>query len=236
MPIYKTIFNNEIFMILLIFILKFIRIKSFENFKTKYLSYDNYLIIKQHSINYYSNNILNEIKTFNESQMITTTEELDNVSFGVYKDEDNSMIANLLLVKDYIYAIQYGSYICDCKLTKITNVLSTEVIPYKCISYFCFYIVGLIQKNRSLFLYLYKNPADSCSSTLVASLSINNVGSNLKCEFMLSSDNQKVLTCFYQNGDRKQIIAKSFSIDISNPSITEISSFTKQRIIMEQKI
>ena len=229
MTIYKTIFNNEIFMILLIFFLKFIRIQSFENFKTLYISYNNYLIIKQNSINYYSNNLLNEIKTFDESQMITTTEELDNVSFGVYKDEDNSMIANLLIVKDYIYAIQYGRYICDYQLNKITNVLSTEVFPYKCISNTCFYIIGLMQNNKSLFLYLYQNPADSCSSTLVASLSINNVASNLKCQFMLSSDNQKVLTCFCQNGDRNQMLVKSFSIDISTPRIQEISSLSKTK-------
>jgi hypothetical protein len=45
---------------------------------------------------------------------------------------------------------------------------------------------------------------------------------------MLLSSNEKVLTCFYQNGDIKQIIAKSFSIDVSNPhsnpSFQEISN------------
>ena len=228
-PIYPAIFNNEIFMILLIFILKFIRIKSFENFKTIYLSNNNYLIIKQHSINYYSNNQLNEIKAFNESQMITTTEELDNVNFGIFKDEGDSLIAHLLIVKDYIYAIQYGRCLCDYQLNKITNVLSTEVFPYKCISYTCFYIIGVMEKNKSLFLYLYKNPADSCSSTLVASLSINNVAANLNCQFMISSDNQKVLTCFSQNSDRDQMLVKSFSIDTSTPSIQEISSLSKTK-------
>ena len=34
---------------------------------------------------------------------------------------------------------------------------------------------------------------------------------------MLLSSNEKVLTCFYQNGDIKQIIAKSFRINVSNP-------------------
>jgi hypothetical protein len=47
---------------------------------------------------------------------------------------------------------------------------------------------------------------------------------------MLYSSNEKVLTCFYQNSNIKQIIAKSFSIDVSNPnsspSFQEISSLT----------
>ena len=55
MPIFKTIFKYELFMILFIIVLRFKIINSFPNFKTIYISNNNYWIITQDSINYYSN-------------------------------------------------------------------------------------------------------------------------------------------------------------------------------------
>ena len=217
MSIYKIFCDYEIFMILYIFILQLVRIKSFQNFKAIYISNNNYWIIKQNSINYYSNNQLNVIKIFDDNQRITTIEELDIASFGTFKEESDSGIANLVIIKNYVYAIFNGQFLCDYLLNEITNVLSTDIIPYKCSYNSCFYIVGIIQNNKNLCLYLYKNPSDSCSSRVVGTVTINNVNYNLKCEFMLLSSNEKVLTCFYQNGDIKQIIAKSFRINVSNP-------------------
>jgi hypothetical protein len=133
------------------------------------------LIIKQNSINYYSNNQLNQIKIFDDNQRITTIEELDIVSFGKFKEDSDSAIANLVIVKDYVYAILNGQYLCDYRLNEITNVLSTEIIPYKCSYGFCYYIVGLIQNNKNLHLLLYKNPSSGCSSVLVDTITINNV-------------------------------------------------------------
>ena len=97
MSIFITIFNYEIFMILFF---QFKEIKSFSNFKTIHISENNYWIIKQDSINYYSNDQMSSVKTFDDDQMITTIEELDAVSLGVFKEVPG--IANLLVVKDYV--------------------------------------------------------------------------------------------------------------------------------------
>jgi hypothetical protein len=45
---------------------------------------------------------------------------------------------------------------------------------------------------------------------------------------MLDTSNERVLTCFYQDGISNQMISKSFEInieDVSYPTIQEISSF-----------
>ena len=236
MSIFKTIFNYEIFMIFML-ILKFKTIKSFPNFKTIHISNNNYWIITQDSINYYSNDQMKVSQNFQNDQKINSVEELDAASLGVFKEETGT--ANLLVVKDYVYAIMDGNHICNTRLTEITDVYSLEVDPYKCSSNYCFYVVGVIKTNKDLVLYLYKNPSTSCSSEAVSTITINNVGSNLKCEIMITSANEKVLTCFYQDNNSNQIIAKSFNIniqDINNPSMQEISSLVKSKENLGAKV
>ena len=199
------------------------------------MSENNYWIIKQDSINYYSNDQMNSVKTFDEGKQLTTVEELDAVSLGVFKE--NTDKANLLVVKDYVYAIQNGNYICYTKLTEIIDSYSLEVKPYKCSANFCFYVIGLIKTNKDLLLLLYQNPGSSCpnEAEAVSTITINNVNSNLKCELMIQFSDEKVLTCFYQDDNQKQIVARSFNINIqdeSNVKIEEISSLvaTKENL------
>ena len=186
------------------------------------MSENNYWIIKQDSINYYSNDQMNSVKAFDDGKQLTTVEELDAVSLGVFKE--NTDKANLLVVKDYVYAIQNGNYICYTKLTEIIDSYSSEVKPYKCSVNFCFYVIGLIKTNKDLLLLLYKNPGSTCpnEAEAVSLITINNVSSNLKCELMIQFSDEKVLTCFYQDDNQKQIVARSFNINIQDESNVKI--------------
>ena len=186
---------------------------------------------KKDSIVYYNeaNNISNSIYTFDDSQKITTIDEFEMISFGEFKN--NSDIANLLIVKNYVYAILNGNYFCNQKLTEIIGY--SEIYPYECISISCYYIIGFINTNKNLYLYLYKNPSYTCDSNVIATFTINDVDSNnLSCKLIQSQSNGKVLTCFYQNSNSKEIIATCLNIviditDETNSKIEVISSLSK---------
>ena len=213
--------------ILLTFVLKFINIKSLQNFKSIYLSNDCYLIVRPENITIFNNiyNNTNHVYQFVDDQIITTTEESEMISFGVFKND--SISPNLLVVKNYIYAIQNQNHLCNFKLRDIYRY--SEVYPYQCINYFCFYIIGIVNSNKELYLYLYKNPADSCKSDVVSNFTINNIYSNnLSCQFMINLFCGNVLTCFYQNNN-SEIISISFNINITSYEIKPIQSLTKQK-------
>ena len=108
---YINTFNLEKIILIIFFILKFIKNDSIQNFKVIYISNNYYWVIKSDSIIYYNeaNNISNSIYTLNGDQKITTVEESEMISFGEFKD--NPDIGNLLIVKNYVYAILNGNYI-----------------------------------------------------------------------------------------------------------------------------
>ena len=223
---YINILNLEIIIIFLLF--RLIKNSSIQNFKAIYLSNNFYYIIKSDSISYFNstNDDSNSIYIFNDSQKITTIEESEMISFGVFKNDSESI--NLLVVKNYVYAIIKENLYCNKKLTEITGY--SEVYPYQCTAYICFYVIGIINSSKNLYLYLYKNPKGFCTSEVVSNLTINNVDSNnLSCKLMQSSSNGKVLTCFYQNSNSKEIIATSLNIDITNGKMETISSLTKSK-------
>ena len=100
---YANVFNHKAFMILLVFALQFITIQSIKKFKAIHESNNNYYIIKDDSINYYSNNNLTLVKLFEEDQAIKTIGESEIISFAKYTFDEN--IPNLLMVKNYIYSL-----------------------------------------------------------------------------------------------------------------------------------
>ena len=81
---YINTFNLEKIILIIFFILKFIKNDSIQNFKVIYISNNYYWVIKSDSIIYYNeaNNILNSIYTLNGDQKITTVEESEMISFG----------------------------------------------------------------------------------------------------------------------------------------------------------
>ena len=218
-----NILNYKI--IIIFFALRFVYNNSIYNFKAIYLSNDYYYIITADSIGYYNitSNISNSMYKFNESERITTIEESEMISFGVFK---NNSVANLFIVKSYVYAVLNELYYCNKQLTEIIGY--SEIYPYECTLYTCFYVIGIINSSKKLYLYLYKNTIGYCNSEVISNFTINDVDSNnLSCKLMQSSSNGKVLTCFYQNSIQKEIIATSLSIDIASNKIEEISSLIK---------
>ena len=111
---YANAFNHKAFLILLVFALKFINIQSFQNFKAIHESNNSYYIIKNDSINYYSNNNLTLVKLFEGDQAIKTIGESEIISLAKYTFAQD--IPNLLMVKDYVYSLKSRYCICNAKI------------------------------------------------------------------------------------------------------------------------
>ena len=92
-------------------------------------------------------------------QIISTSQEAEMITFGKFRD--NTEVANLLIVKHYVYAILNNNYFCNAKLNEI-NGYPSEVTPIKCEDNSCYYIVGIRNSNMELKLFLYKNPSYNC--------------------------------------------------------------------------
>ena len=107
---------------------------------------------------------------------------------------------------------------CCTKLSEIT-LYPSQVFPIKCIDNFCYYIVGIINSNKELKLFLYKNPSYNCEGYSVNNFIINNIGTdNFSCQLMKSSSFDNILVCFYQIENSNQIIANRLTVVISGDS------------------
>ena len=143
--------------------LSFKNINSIQNFKAIYISNDEYYIITAKTIDhfrYYKENnnfINNSVYSFNTEQEIKTIEESEMISFGQFRDSGN--VANLIVVKHFVYALLNNFCVCNAPLTEIEGFKS-EIYCIMCESQFniCFYIVGIINSSKQFCLYLYKNP------------------------------------------------------------------------------
>ena len=106
---YYTISNEKIktIRIFLIFSLNILNIQSLPNFKTIYLSNNYYYMITPDKINYYCYNdnggATSITQQFNDEQKINTIEESKMVSFEAFRN--NPSVANLLIVKYFVYAV-----------------------------------------------------------------------------------------------------------------------------------
>ena len=227
---YFNVMKIKFFILFVILVLKPIKTELIPNFKSIYLSSDYYYIVTYDKITYYNNanNVNNITYEFQGEQIITSPEQSEMVSFGRFKNID--YVANLLIVKHYIYAVIDGTKYCDEILNEIQGY-QPAVYPYKCQDSYCYYIVGIINSNNQLCLYLYKTPSSYCSSSVVAQIIINNISSkNINCQIM-NSTNEEVLTCFYENENQNEIIANIFNIELSQEenNIIFSSSFTKSK-------
>ena len=232
-----SIYNIQLIVIFFIFILRILEINSLSYFKSIYMSQNNYLIIT--STQFYSYNNINSYKSnihnFNNAQKINTEKELEMIHLGYFRDGTNSV--HLLLIKQFIYAVNNGNYICDCSISDLIGYYS-EIYAATCIG-MCYYVLGFINTEKKLKLLLIENPSGSCSSNIILSIEINNAdSSNINCQFMQSSSNGEVLTCFYQSSN--EIVASSFKVNInifSNTKIIEkISNLIKSKTNSGAKI
>ena len=217
--IYKS--NFKLLIIFLIFIIKSKIFLSISSFYTIPTINNRYYMINSLRIIFY-NNIESrpDIKhNFTDQQKITTEEEAQMISYGRFY---GSATANLLIIKDYIYAISdTGSIFCNQQIGLLSGTLS-ELISLKCDS-LCYYVIGIISTNNKISLYLYENnPTSGCSSTVISSKEYDLYVSsdNLSCHY-----DGNIIICFY--GYNSELIASSFSIDINSKNIESTNSYNK---------
>ena len=93
-----------------------------------------------------------------------------------------------------------------------------------CDSSYCYFIVGLINSSKQLYLYLYKKRGYNCAiNDNEDFFYINDIDSdNFSCQLMKSISNENILTCFYQTENSNQITAHNFKFDFN----TNINNYT----------
>ena len=225
----KLNFLNEnitiTFLSLFIFVLIMKKIGAMINFKAIYISDDSYYLIKSDEIYYYNQGNVSEKYRFENNQIITSEEEFEMISIGIFKNNPN--IANLIVVKNYVYAVLKDINFCNSELDQETGY--REIYPYECTDIYCYYVYGFINSNKDLYLTLIRNPFGYCNSTLNYTTNINSVDSeNLSCQYMQSSSNGKVLVCFYQNSNSK-LMAINYEIDLDSHLIKNLTNLEQSK-------
>ena len=225
---YKSISNerrNLFFLIIIFFTCKIKSEDVIPYLKALYIGNNYYYLIFPDQINYYKPDVTNVLlHSLNNGNKFQSKEELKMTNYGQFNDNNSK---NIIIFKDYLYYALENEYSSNEQINNINGYIS-EIITLNCNSNTCYYILGIINNEKKLNLFLYKR-SDSLiiKSTLLKSYTINNVGSeNLSCQLMKYNSNN-VLTCFYQNDNSTEIIASSFNIDTSNEKIEIIESLTK---------
>ena len=128
---------------------------------------------------------------------------MEMINYGRYGQTGTP---NLLLVKHFNYAVgEDGKIHCIKKLTNIAGYYTTFSVPIKCKTINCFYIIGLTNLNKKLYIYLYSNVAFSCESEVSNFLTIDSDSDNLSCHLLLlSSDEEINLLCFFKQYNSKK--------------------------------
>ena len=112
----------------------------------------------------------------------------------------------------------------------------SEIYNIKCEVLSCFFVIGIVNSEKQLVLYLYRNPTNDCLSTVVSSTIINVGSDSFSCQIMKTSFDEELLTCFYQNNNINEIVASSFNIDLNIESIESIETLTKSKANNGMKI
>ena len=232
---YFNIFVPKFFFVILLISVKRINLQEIlPNIQLIYLSQNKYYIITADQIYFYLSSpegVANPY-SFIGNQAVTTVEESEMISYGIYKTTN---ITHLIIVKNYIYSILESTYYCNALIKEIKGY-KAEVFPLKCIESNCYYILGIINSTKSLNLFLYSSKGFSCNSLLRFTYSINNIASNtFSCQLMKSHSFGELLTCFYEINDNI-IIANSLIINLNlNDSKIE-SVFINEKINNGAKI
>jgi hypothetical protein len=132
-----------------------IKIKTFSFFKTIPLLNNKYFIITPDNLIFFNNNYnTNDIKVyFNNEQKTESEDEYEKISYGRFNAETQ---AQLLLIKNYIYAISDdGNAYCNHIIDEI-NGKHSSVIPIQNVGQYSYFIIGMINSNNALSLYFYE--------------------------------------------------------------------------------
>ena len=219
-----SILDKFIFFLLLLRLVKL----EIPYYKIIYLYEDRYFLINTNELKSLdiTNHINKTINYFNETQF-KSQEETEMVSFGKFKN--NNYVPNLLIIKDFVYALNFETFHCSIKMKELEEKKLSEVIPYKCQNSKCFYFLATVNSLNEFYLYLYDNPDNACDSKLISNYNTSIGSENVKCLTMISPSNGDVLTCFYNIFNSSEIVASSFSVDLQNKTFGPIQALQKTK-------
>ena len=240
----KTLFIFNLYTIFYLFLLIIIvnktkeeynKIKSFESaFPTSFnLNNGDILIIAKYGIYLFqqSHYSLKTILNFTNEEMISTEDECSKTTFVQLPNQNGGNV--LCLIKDKLYLFSQNIDLLNkFDLSKEINGNFYSLVHYKKENNYIYYIIAFIQdKIFKMFYYRMKidlnlqNSENEILSDLIFEAKASN-GNEIKqfisfsCEKMENSTIGKVLACFYENRNNKEIGVSLFNLD--NNKITEI--------------
>ena len=181
-------------------------------FKTINLNDGNFLVIKQNGIYTYDKNSLLIKKSYEfENDLKLKDLEIENIPYFQLNEYD----AIFILIKKNLFILSLeGEY-------KNEILLSINELNYYSMNMLeisndikCYYFIENINSNNKLNIYLYEYSFSLNTNKLLNSNEYNiNINDFFKCEIMISLDNKKFLTCFYENENYIEITESTFFVN-----------------------
>jgi hypothetical protein len=78
----------------------------------------------------------------------------------------------------------------------------------------CYLLIGLINSNNKVSLYLYGYISNSFESGFYDKLDINFDSENIICDKLNSFSDHEELICFYENYNSNEIVASNININL----------------------
>jgi len=211
-----------------ILLILFIKINSFSFFKTIPTLNNRYYIITPYKLiflNNYHNNYDTKV-TFIDNQLIESEEDYEKISYGRFNNITIDQ-PNLLMIKNYVYALSDSGNVYCNKLIDEINGGYSSITPIKIIELKNYFIIGMINSNNKLLLYVNQNAG-------VGDCSYKNLFSK---EYDIYIDSKSMschydiyLICFYNYSN--ELYSSIFNVDITdiNNTKVEYSSSNKKYI------
>jgi len=217
-------------LIITVFILNLVKIDMHPIFKSIILNNEKNIIINQNGIYIYNKDSQSIINSYTFASSEISFLDIDKISYFLFSPNTGDKFY-FILIKNIIYILssegefRYKYIILDdnvqinfCSITPFNFANSDES------DYFIQYIY-----NDRLIIKLYKFNFVSNSNELLNTFEGNILSSsgnrmkiasnNFSCELMKNTNNDNLLTCFFQNENPKEIIASSFTVDTSNGNL-----------------
>ena len=214
--------SKNLFFIFLFFA-HFLMVNMSSNFKNIILDNGDILIINKNGIYAYNKNTFLISKSYNfESSLQINTKDIEQISH--FKFSPNSGDKYYFILVNNILFIFSSDGEFKYKYTISSETNTNYITPFKFInSNQCKYFVEYVNSNNNLVIKLFEYDFYSNSNNLLSTNELNilnssgnkmkNIVNNLCCELMINSNNDNLLTFFFENENPKEIIASSFNVD-----------------------
>ena len=230
----KNIKRNELNIIqnisnivkLFILLILLVKVKTFSFFKTIPTLRNRYYIITPNKIIFLNNDYGNyDIKVeFNNDQMIESEEDFEKISYGRFNNITLDQ-PHLLIIKDYVYALSdSGNVYCNKLINEINDGFSS-ISPIKIINLKNYFIIGMINSNNKLLLYVNQNAGvGDCSYTNLFSkeYDIYIDSKSMSCHYNL------YLICFYNYSN--ELFSSIFNVNITDINDIKIEYSSSNKI------